>query len=830
MQNMDLLDEELLAEKTEVVLVLLNRDLLEEAVKSLNFDNVNLTAIVIERDLAEPVPQFKDPMFYRLGEEQIPMKLFADIRLPLRDFKTAVWLICGCMNDKDEFLKMKNFLMMSGVSQSNIIKLELDSQISATWLANLHYIEEHGADYFVTGNEFIQADLNMNLIPIGARGVNLADTNQTLRQGCLTAKYVFSHVAPGTIKFVLIGLNPDSFRCDDDKNFLNCTQNLRYAAALNDMSACDEPMTNLFNDDFKNIFATVIDEPDLNFDGIKGNFNSTFSAEAISVLEDAPQIFSPDAFDDSIQLLNYYLEIKNYIELCLANGAKPVGVIFPFAPAVRKNYEPKFLAAFQKMILRLEENYDFLCVNMFELNLNYDCFCDLTHLNARGQSFANALISLKLYVNNIIPAENFCTMNYAHFHNLSVHAPKDDYNVLMADVFKASVAKIRRKDKIKVGFVIYEPTQWFGSELYDLFSRDKRFDVTFILCTPILGLKGNELFEKDFIQGVQQISSHVSTIFVPEGRSAPVPPQDVLILFTPFPSTLPLALRAENLTPETLVAHIPYAFDISLRTKGYYNRRMFAVAWKIFFSSVSALEVYDEQNSVGMPRGFFSGYPRMDFFFKRDVPFHFDWKMIRPDAKKIIWAPHWSVTRDVNYATFQWNFEFMYQFAKAHPETSWIFKPHPRLFDEAIREKIFPSVAAFKEYLQAWNDLPNAQVVIGAYYQAIFATSDGLIHDSDTFIAEYQYVDKPMIFLKRDTQRHNKLGEEILGVSYCVDGQDLDGIAATIQRVFIDGDDYKSAARRTVFNKYLNYPQANGMLASEFIYRSITDEFKSSSE
>ena len=55
-------------------------------------------------------------------------------------------------------------------------------------------------------------------------------------------------------------------------------------------------------------------------------------------------------------------------------------------------------------------------------------------------------------------------------------------------------------------------------------------------------------------------------------------------------------------------------------------------------------------------------------------------------------------------------------------------------------------------YLQAWNDLPNAQVYTGAYYQALFATSDGMIQDSGSFIVEYQYVDKPMIFLTRDTQ------------------------------------------------------------------------------
>ena len=231
-------------------------------------------------------------------------------------------------------------------------------------------------------------------------------------------------------------------------------------------------------------------------------------------------------------------------------------------------------------------------------------------------------------------------------------------------------------------------------------------------------------------------------------------------------------------------------------------------------------------NNVGMPRGLYSGYPKIDPFFAKDANFQFDWKMARPDAKKIIWAPHHSINEVTKWATFQWNYQFMYEFAKAHPEISWVVKPHPNLAFRAIDHKIFPSVEAFEEYLQKWNDLPNAQVYTGAYYQAIFATSDGMIHDCGSFTAEYQYVDKPMIYLTRKGTVFNELGTEIFKASYLVDGKDFDAIAAMIQRVFIEGDDYKAADRKEIFDKYLNYPKTNGMSASEFIYRSIADEFK----
>lgn len=198
--------------------------------------------------------------------------------------------------------------------------------------------------------------------------------------------------------------------------------------------------------------------------------------------------------------------------------------------------------------------------------------------------------------------------------------------------------------------------------------------------------------------------------------------------------------------------------------------------------------------------------------------------MTRPDAKKIIYAPHWSIDNGVLYSTFQWNFKFMYEFAKAHPEISWVFKPHPNLLFSAVTSGLFPSTEAFQEYLHAWDSLPNAKVVTGGYYQEIFATSDGMIHDSGSFIAEYQFTQKPMIFLRRDTQTFSDMGSGILNVSYLVDGRNLEGIAALMQKIFIEGNDPMFDKRKKFFDEHLNYVKHNGATASEFIFRNILTE------
>ena len=478
------------------------------------------------------------------------------------------------------------------------------------------------------------------------------------------------------------------------------------------------------------------------------------------------------------------------------------------------------------MIRQLEEKYNFLCVDLFD-SLDYDYFYDMTHINLGGAMVIHSKLSIKLLNQGILPFESFLDMDYEYFRRLSWNMPKEEYNSFMERVFKLSAQKICGKEKIKIGFVLYEASQWSGDELYNFFANNERFETTIFLCLQVFA-NNNELVRKDFWHGVEQFKSHGLNVVALENWNATIPEQDMLIYLTPHFNALPLSLRFLNLTPKTLIAYIPPSFDVAANMNIYYNVDILRIAWKVFLSSDIALKLYKQNSTIELPQGFYSGYPRADVFFDKNKKFEFQWKMARPKAKKIIWAPHWSIRGDANigYATFQWNYQFMYDFAKAHPETSWVVKPHPNLFFSAVAEKIFPSVEAFQGYLQAWNDLPNAQVYTGAYYQEIFATSDGMIHDSASFIAEYQFVNKPMIFLTREGESFNKMGSDILNVSYLIDGKKLYVISEAIRKIFIKGKDKVASQRKKIFNKYLNYPKANGMSASEFIYKNIADELK----
>jgi len=862
-------------EKINVVLVALNNDFLDSAIKNLNFDNANLLAVVTDSDGEE---------FLKLGEKQIPLVSFPALRQLAETAGDAVWSVVGCINDGG-FRKARKFLAASGVSENNIINFEPVAQINPRQLANLRYVEENGADFFATGGSCFEVGLDLNRIPhVEGRGINLSCNGQTLRQSYWTAKRVFEHVPPGTIKFVLIGLEPNSF--------------LRDAEA----DARERLLPNLIGDGVKNILSTTIAaQADLNFNDLKAKFNYELNAKAILDWDDAAQFSAGTGVDEGVQTL------EDYINLCRDNGAKPVVAVFPFAAVCRKNYNAELLATFRATLNRLHEQGDLIFIDLFDLNLDDDCFADMSHLNLKGATQVSALLGAQLYFKNVIvwknvfnmpvdyfgllannftstyemlikklfitvPFDKFKTLSkvlpggsygalmenfllgmsydrfkklsaadgdalldrllskktYKHFFALAELLPKDEYNALIARTLKLAVQRIRRKSKIKLGFVLYSASMWCGDEIYNSFARDDRFETTFFFCLKRTNSQ-NEFVQADYWQGVERFKEHGLNVVTVTERNPKIPAQDVLIFLTPYYGELPKIFQAPEIKMTTLFVNIPYTLDVSNRP-AFLDSPFFYVLWKMFFPSKIALELQDKTCRVGMPRGIYSGYPKMDIFFQ-NVDFNFEWKMARPDAKKIIWAPHHSITdKGVCYANFRWNHQFMYEFAKAHPEISWIVKPHPYLHHSAVVEKVFPSVEAVKEYFQKWDDLPNARVYTGAYYQAIFATSDGMIQDSASFLAEYQYVDKPMIYLTREGGKFNELGKMILSVSYCVDGKDLLATAALMQKVFIDGIDDKAAERRKLFDEQLNYPKHNGMTASEFIYKSIADELKEASK
>ena len=101
-----------------------------------------------------------------------------------------------------------------------------------------------------------------------------------------------------------------------------------------------------------------------------------------------------------------------------------------------------------------------------------------------------------------------------------------------------------------------------------------------------------------------------------------------------------------------------------------------------------------------------------------------------------------------------------------------------------------------------------------------------MILDSISFLGEYLYVHKPMLFLTRERNTFNDFGSELAKILYTADGGDFNAIKRFVENTVIQNDDYMLKEREAFFEKYLDYYKINGMPASEYIYEYIDDAIK----
>ena len=93
----------------------------------------------------------------------------------------------------------------------------------------------------------------------------------------------------------------------------------------------------------------------------------------------------------------YNMEIlRKYIELCQRHGAKPIAVIFPFSPIIRDRYPQEPLRECREVLSYFQENMKLGIVDLFDMNLSYDYFYNLSHLNMRGSTAVSQCIAEQL--------------------------------------------------------------------------------------------------------------------------------------------------------------------------------------------------------------------------------------------------------------------------------------------------------------------------------------------------------------------------------------------------------------------------------------------------
>lgn len=367
----------------------------------------------------------------------------------------------------------------------------------------------------------------------------------------------------------------------------------------------------------------------------------------------------------------------------------------------------------------------------------------------------------------------------------------------------ASIARKLRRSlradhgrKISVWFLVNDNAKWNAQSVHDAMKANPRFEPNILVCRQEQTedeKKTRTGFADDCSFFDERGIRYVKGYDEATGRDLSVLDFSPDVVFYCQPWGYADGLNdIKTVARKALTCYIPYS--IPLCNDPNDNGLTFhLLLWRFFLPSPVSSRINRAAMANAGRNCAVTGYPKLDEYRaagERDTS-HF--KRSAEAKAKIIYAPHHSFANRLSFATFEWNGRELLEYARSHPETSWVFKPHPRLRYELVATGMM-TLAEANDYYASWDALPNASVYAQGDYIGLFAESSLLVTDSVSFLGEYLPSGNPVILLENPRSAgYNELGEAITAHYYRA--SDIDALRTSLDSVAISGIDGMRDAR-----------------------------------
>lgn len=361
------------------------------------------------------------------------------------------------------------------------------------------------------------------------------------------------------------------------------------------------------------------------------------------------------------------------------------------------------------------------------------------------------------------------------------------------------VKRLREKEKIKVLFVVFEVASWKTESLYNEMLAHPRFN-PMLLVVPSKENKDEIRNVENYMQSRGYEYSELKEKETIQNKYHP----DIIFYQKPYSWCIDQSLFfRKNL--KSLFCYMSYCFRNTMMD---FNQNTFFhnYAWQVYLENDSVKEEMKSIMDNGGRNTIVTGLTVMDDLMK-DKSLIFDpWKPL-VGRKRIIYAPHHTINHEtINRSTFLLYGEFMLEMARKYKDSvQWAFKPHPLL-----KEKLFKVWGKQKteSYYREWEQMENSQIETGEY-MGLFKHSDAMIHDSGSFILEYIYMHKPVMYLFSEESLNsvNKQTQEAIKVHSL--GLNKNQVEQFIQDV-VSGKDLRKHDRESFYANYL-IPHGNSV-------------------
>lgn len=443
---------------------------------------------------------------------------------------------------------------------------------------------------------------------------------------------------------------------------------------------------------------------------------------------------------------------------------------------------------------------------------------------------------------------HFDILEALFYYSEQLEGSEDLYRQLFHMVNEKGWNAVRRKiasgQKVKVTFLAISAAEWPTDELYTLLEQDGRFDVS-VSNVPLVDRNIDDRIKtysenREFFlaKGYKVLETYdVETDKVYSWQELNEEP-DIVIHVSCWFESMPICYRISHFPLSRVNLQVAYGFATGNSTNGKFiysvssNKEIFNMLNVSYVNSQKDLVRFRKHQFLKGENIAYSGYSKMDYFYRgheySEEKIRSIWKIPEgkkpADMKKVIVAPHHSFLgyAGIKFSTFAQNAHFwLYLAEKYQNEICFMFKPHPNLRYRAVEAKVFETAELYDEYISRWEALPNAKVVVEGDYLEAFDTSDAMIMDSISFLAEYMYTQKPVLYLRRPEQVFSELGQLCLDTYEQANGYEYSQIEEFLVNVVLNGQDTLKEKREAVYREYLDYQSDNGCLASEYIYQDI---------
>lgn len=307
--------------------------------------------------------------------------------------------------------------------------------------------------------------------------------------------------------------------------------------------------------------------------------------------------------------------------------------------------------------------------------------------------------------------------------------------------------------RIRVAFLVSEIAKWKAQPVFDLMRASDLFD-------PFIAVMELTRNASRPVEELRRTGEEKVAYFTSRG----MPAVDIWrygtadtidigrlgadIVFYQQPWDLPRSMKPLPVSRRALTFYFPYSTPNRWLPKLDLGHKLhhFLFGYIVINEELAKLYLKMEKTDfIGAyaPRLLPFGHPTLDGIEFDD----------RPDdgSRCVIYAPHWSIqygglNPPLKYATFLENGRAILDYAKAHSEVKWAFKPHPGLKGTLVRQGAMTQ-AEVDAYYREWESIGEACYTAEGDYRKLFARSRALITDCGSFLTEYGCTGKPVIRL-----------------------------------------------------------------------------------